>query len=116
MLLLAVQANQSESEMRTDPDMPALNVSSTIMADIPTLLLISSFSAFAYYLSRLSAEIEIVLHHQHSQAFFGIPERITGLPRFASNQDRHADFFDGSSMLRSPHVESNSHIGSEGYY
>ena len=42
------------------------------MADIPTLLLISAFSAFAYYLARLSSEIEIVLHRQHSQAFFGM--------------------------------------------
>ena len=116
MLLLAIQANQSESEMRMDPNTPALNVSSAIMADIPTLLLISSFSAFAYYLSRLSAEIEVVLHHQHSQAFLGIPERITGLPRFASNQDRRGDFFDGSNMLGSPHLESHSFLGSEGYY
>ena len=78
MMLLSIQYNKSENDLRVIQGMPKLNIATTMMADIPTLLLISAFSAFAYYLSRLSAEIEVVLHHQHNQAFFGIPERITG--------------------------------------
>lgn len=62
LLLLAIQYNKSESATTVVTHEPVLNVSSTIMADIPTLLLISAFSAFAYYLARLSSEIEIVLH------------------------------------------------------
>ena len=80
LLLLASQYNKSSSETRIITHKPALNISATVMADIPTLLLISSFSAFAYYLARLSAEIEFVLHHQHSQLFVGLSDRITGLP------------------------------------
>ena len=63
MLLLAIQYHYSCSESNVITDKPGLNVATTIMADIPTLLLISSFSAFAYYLSKLSSEIETVLHH-----------------------------------------------------
>ena len=54
------------------------------MVDLPTLFLISSFSVFAYYLSKLTIEIESVVRNQHNQTFFGIQERINHHPRFMS--------------------------------
>ena len=80
MLLLARQCSKSEKTTAIITHEPALNVSASIMADVPTLLLISAFSVFAYYLARLSSEIEVVLHHQHSQVFLGARDRMTGLP------------------------------------
>ena len=43
-------------------DDQALNVTIRLSLDLPTLLLISVFSAFSYYLSRLNLEVETILH------------------------------------------------------
>ena len=121
MSCLAAQFRHMYSGSKVSTERPALNVWTTIMADIPTLLLISSFSAFAYYLSKLSTEIEIAVRHQHSaytQAFFGIHERITGLPGVAhnaSNQDRRGDYYEGSNFAASPRPDADSYIDSEGF-
>lgn len=40
----------------------SLNLVLRLMLDFPTLLLISVFSAFSYYLSRLNLEVETLLH------------------------------------------------------
>ena len=40
----------------------ALNVLIHLLLDLPTLILISVFSAFAYYLSRLNMEVETIWH------------------------------------------------------
>ena len=44
-----------------DNDSP-LNMTIRLSLDLPTLILISVFSAFAYYLSRLNLEVETILH------------------------------------------------------
>ena len=122
MFCLAIQYRHSYSDSAVTKANPVLNVWSTIMADIPTLLLISSFSAFAYYLSKLSSQIELAVRYQHSgpsQAFFGIHERITGLPgvaQNASNQEnfRRGNYSDGPNFAASPR-DADSYIDSEGF-
>ena len=51
------------SDLNSDPtnDKP-LNMFIRLLLDLPTLILISVFSAFAYYLSRLNLEVETILH------------------------------------------------------
>ena len=40
----------------------ALNLAVRLSLDLPSLILISVFSAFSYYLSRLNLEVETILH------------------------------------------------------
>ena len=51
----------SNMNQDTENDAP-LNVVIRLFLDLPTLILISVFSAFSYYLSRLNMEIEMILH------------------------------------------------------
>ena len=51
----------SKMNENTENDAP-LNVVIRLFLDLPTLILISVFSAFSYYLSRLNMEIEMILH------------------------------------------------------
>ena len=46
----------------TSMDDCSLNLAIRLLLDLPTLLLIAVFSAFAYYLSRLNQEVETILH------------------------------------------------------
>jgi len=43
-------------------DDSVLNSIIRLSLDLPTLILISVFSAFSYYLSRLNLEVETILH------------------------------------------------------
>jgi hypothetical protein len=43
-------------------DDSVLNSIIRLSLDLPTLVLISVFSAFSYYLSRLNLEVETILH------------------------------------------------------
>lgn len=46
----------------TKMDDSNLNLAIRLLLDLPTLILISVFSAFSYYLSRLNQEVETILH------------------------------------------------------
>ena len=51
------------SDLNADPSNDkSLNLFIRLLLDLPTLILISVFSAFAYYLSRLNMEVETILH------------------------------------------------------
>ena len=50
----------SELNQNSDDDAP-LNVLIRLLLDLPTLILISVFSAFAYYLSSLNMEVETIM-------------------------------------------------------
>lgn len=47
---------------KTNLDDNSLNLAIRLLLDLPTLVLISVFSAFSYYLSRLNQEVETILH------------------------------------------------------
>ena len=106
MSLLAVKLRIRQIESGEDY---ALNVASQLMVDLPTLFIISSFSVFAYYLSKLTIEIESVMRNQHTQTFFGIQERISPHPKFASQNNKR----EGSNFLLSPQAEADSYNGSD---
>ena len=59
--LLFMTFKFSKLNQDTENDAP-LNVVIRLFLDLPTLILISVFSAFSYYLSRLNMEIEMILH------------------------------------------------------
>lgn len=53
--------NHLESEDIRD-NQQVLNQVIQLSLDLPSLMLISVFSAFSYYLSRLNLEVETILH------------------------------------------------------
>ena len=53
--------NHLESEDIQD-NQQVLNQVIQLSLDLPSLMLISVFSAFSYYLSRLNLEVETILH------------------------------------------------------
>mmetsp|Transcript_34012 Transcript_34012/g.41940 ORF Transcript_34012/g.41940 Transcript_34012/m.41940 type:complete len:149 (-) Transcript_34012:910-1356(-) len=56
------------SELNSDPrDDAPLNVLIKLLLDLPTLILISVFSAFAYQLSSLNMEVETIMHELDEQ-------------------------------------------------
>ena len=61
LCLLFMTFKFSKLNQDTENDAP-LNVVIRLFLDLPTLILISVFSAFSYYLSRLNMEIEMILH------------------------------------------------------
>lgn len=55
---------QPPHQLTTDSDAgdEALNEVIQLSLDLPSLMLISVFSAFSYYLSRLNLEVETIMH------------------------------------------------------
>lgn len=59
--LIALSLKYSDFNQDKKDD-AGLNVVIHLLMDLPTLILISVFSAFAYYLSKLNMEIETIWH------------------------------------------------------
>ena len=60
LCLILMTMKFSELNQNSDDDAP-LNVLIRLLLDLPTLILISVFSAFAYYLSSLNMEVETIM-------------------------------------------------------
>jgi len=56
------------SELNKDvTDDQTLNIFIHLLLDLPSFILISVFSAFSYYLSRLNLEMETIMHQMDDQ-------------------------------------------------
>jgi len=67
--IFLVVMTYKHSEKNTDgSDDQSLNVLLHLLLDLPSLILISVFSAFSYYLSRLNLEMETMMHEMDDQA------------------------------------------------
>lgn len=58
--LVLITLKYSELNKNVEDDAP-LNILIHLLLDLPTLILISVFSAFAYYLSSLNMEVETIM-------------------------------------------------------